>query len=93
MSARKLKTVCVYPPIPDRRWDWCAYYDGDEESGNIGYGTTEAEAVADFIENYAEEYEEQDARQRERDAEALHNGGLSPLGEALAKSLLGESSQ
>lgn len=82
---RTLKTVCIFPPIPDRRWDWCAYYEGDEESGRIGYGRTEDEAVADFIENHAEEYEAEDARQREREAEASHNGGLSPLGNALAE--------
>lgn len=54
---RQIKTVCVYPPIPDRRFDWCAFYDGDEESGNYGYGATEAEAIRDFIENYADEPE------------------------------------
>jgi hypothetical protein len=86
--ARKLVTSCQYPPIPDRRFDWCAYFDGTEEDGNYGWGSTEAEAIDDFIENYAEEYEAEDARQREREADALHNGGLSPLGEALVKSVL-----
>lgn len=81
----KLVTSCQYPPIPDRRFDWIAHIDGDEESGNYGYGATEEAAIADWVENYAEEYEEQDARDRERAAEALHNGGLSPLGEALAR--------
>ena len=56
--SRKIKTVCVYPPIPDRRFDWCAFYDGEEEAGNYGQGATEAEAVADFIENYAEGHDE-----------------------------------
>lgn len=85
---RKFVTVCNFPPIPDRRWDWCAYYEGDEERGRYGYGTTEAEAIADFIENWAEEYDDEDRRQREREADALHNGGLSPLGNALAEALL-----
>ena len=80
---RQIKTVCIYPPIPDRRFDWCAFYDGDEESGRIGYGATEAEAIEDFVTNYVDEEEE--ARQRERDADALHNGGLSPLGNALVE--------
>lgn len=50
-----IKTTHVFPPIPDRRFDWCAVhsntYDGAEDSGNrhhIGYGATEAEAIADL---------------------------------------------
>lgn len=83
--SRKIKTVCVYPPIPTRDFDWCAYIDGDEESGRYGYGKTEAEAEAeaDFIELWGDEYEAEDAAQREREREANHNGGLSPLGNAL----------
>lgn len=40
--------VCVYPPIPDRRFDWCAYY--DPESSVYGYGATAEEAVTDLKE-------------------------------------------
>ena len=65
-----------------------AHFDGEEEAGNYGYGATEAEAIADFIETWADEYEEADARRREREADARHNGGLSPLGNALAEELL-----
>jgi hypothetical protein len=43
-------------PIPDRSFDWSAYdddtYDGAEDSSNrnhIGYGRTEAEAIADLL--------------------------------------------
>lgn len=46
-----LVTSCQYPPIPDRRFDWCAYFDGEEENGNYGWGSTEADAVADFLES------------------------------------------
>lgn len=49
---RKIKTSHVYPPIPVRQFDWCAYWDGTEESGQYGYGRTEAEAIADLITNY-----------------------------------------
>ena len=35
----------VFPPIPTNAFDWCAYYDGEEESGNYGWGATEADAV------------------------------------------------
>lgn len=48
---RKIITSHVYPPIPWRNNDWCAYYDGTEESGNYGWGETEAEAIADLKDN------------------------------------------
>jgi hypothetical protein len=53
-----IKTVCVYPPIPTRDSDWCAFFDGEEEAGDYGWGRTEAEAeaIADFIENYADDH-------------------------------------
>jgi hypothetical protein len=45
-----IRTSHVYPPIPLRSTDWCAYRDGTEEEGNShGWGSTEAEAVADLI--------------------------------------------
>lgn len=81
----KLVTNCEYPPIPIRDMDWYAHVEGDEESGKYGWGPTEEAAIADWVENYGEEYEEADARQREREADALHNGGLSPLGRALVE--------
>ena len=49
-GARKIVTSHDYPPIPIRDFDWCAYREGDEEEGPRGYGRTEAEAVADLIE-------------------------------------------
>ena len=54
---RKIVTSHVYPPIPVRTSDWCAHYDGEEEAGNYGWGATEEEAIADFIENYAEDHD------------------------------------
>jgi hypothetical protein len=54
-----IKTTFVYPPIPIRKFDWCAtldsyepgepdedgtYHDGDP----IGYGATKEEAIADL---------------------------------------------
>ena len=38
----------VFPPIPDRRFDWAVWHDGDEEEGHVGYGATPAEALADL---------------------------------------------
>jgi hypothetical protein len=44
-------TSHVFPPIPDRSCDWCAYREGQEEAGHYGWGATEAEAIADLIDN------------------------------------------
>ena len=47
----KIVTRYIYPPIPDRSHDWCAWYDDDgEEAGRYGYGATEAEAIEDLTE-------------------------------------------
>lgn len=45
---KKIVTRNAFPPIPIRDFDWCAYFDGEEESNQYGYGRTEAEAVADL---------------------------------------------
>lgn len=50
----KIITSHVYPPIPDRRFDWCAYRDGQEELGNYGYGQTKEAAIADLLVNEME---------------------------------------
>jgi hypothetical protein len=54
----KIVTSHIYPPIPIRTHDWCAYYDGEAEAGHYGWGRTEAEAVADFIENCKDDHDE-----------------------------------
>jgi hypothetical protein len=51
----KIRTEYVFPPIPDRRFDWSAIdddtYDGAPDSHcPVGRGRTEIEAVADLIE-------------------------------------------
>jgi hypothetical protein len=53
----KIRTSFDYPPIPIRDYDWSAIdedtYDGAEDSKTrcqIGYGATEAEAIADLME-------------------------------------------
>ena len=52
MSAPKIVTNYWAKPIPDRQFDWSAWRDGDEPNDNgqmrIGYGRTEAEAIADL---------------------------------------------
>ena len=42
-------TVHVFPPIPIRDWDWCAYHHSeDEKPWRYGWGKTEQEALADL---------------------------------------------
>jgi len=55
---RKIVTHHDYPPIPIRDLDWSAHYEGEEEAGLYGHGATEEEAIADFIENWAEFHDE-----------------------------------
>jgi len=58
----RIITSHVYPPIPDRHWDWCAYREGNEENTHAyGWGNTEDEAVADMLrlEQEEAEYEEE----------------------------------
>jgi hypothetical protein len=47
---KKIITSHVYPPIPLRHLDWCAYYDGEEEDQNYGWGKTKEEAVKNLLE-------------------------------------------
>ena len=63
----KIVTHHVYPPIPIRRFDWSATtddYDASFEDGEwrssspVGYGATEAEAVADLMQILADTAEE-----------------------------------
>lgn len=45
----KIKTDFVYPPIPARNMDWQAWDDDTYEPGRpLGWGATEAEAIADL---------------------------------------------
>lgn len=50
-----IRTSYIYPPIPSRNFDWCAWIDGHEESGQVGYGPTEAAAVMNLKEQLDEE--------------------------------------
>ena len=52
----KIVTTWVFPPIPTRRFDYAAYYDGDEPNDNgsmaHGSGRTAPEAVLDLLDNH-----------------------------------------
>ena len=54
-----INTVCQYPPIPMRNFDWCAYFDNlidlDCPSWIQASGETEAEALDNLLEQ-AEEH-------------------------------------
>jgi hypothetical protein len=44
-------TSHVYPPIPVREFDWCAYRsETSDEHGPFGWGATKEEAIADLLE-------------------------------------------
>jgi hypothetical protein len=45
----RITTRCLYPPIPMRDFDWCAYREGEEERMQYGYGRTEEAAVAELL--------------------------------------------
>ena len=44
----------IFPPIPNRSNDWCAHVDGAED-GPMGWGSTEAAAIADLKEQLEDE--------------------------------------
>lgn len=52
MNTPRIITSHEYPPIPIRTMDWLAYYEGDEDGGPQGWGSTEDEAIRDLIDNY-----------------------------------------
>lgn len=54
-TKRKIVTENVFPPIPIRSFDWCAYFEGDEEAGLRGWGVTERAAITDLIEQVEED--------------------------------------
>ena len=53
------------PPIPDRRFDWLAYREGDEE-GSQGWGRTKEDAIEELLisEEEAKEWADYFADQR-----------------------------
>lgn len=54
VDVMNIRTDFVHPPIPVRNFDWSATDDNYEPGDAIGYGRTEAEAVADLIEQLEE---------------------------------------
>ena len=52
IAPRKIITVYVHPPIPIRNHDWCAHWDGDEESPHLYvWAETEERAIKELTES------------------------------------------
>jgi hypothetical protein len=47
-----IKTEFVNPPVSLRDYDWRAWFEGEEQRGQYGYGATEQEAIANLLEQY-----------------------------------------
>ena len=46
----KIRTEFVYPPIPNRNYDWSAVRENYDAGDLIGYGKTEQAAIDDLLE-------------------------------------------
>lgn len=44
-----IKTEYVYPPIPDRQFDWAATRGDYDLGARVGWGRTEQEAIDDLL--------------------------------------------
>jgi len=53
----KIVVEYVNPPIPIRVYDWCAWIEGEQETGPWGYGKNEEAAVKDLLECLQDEEE------------------------------------
>ena len=69
-----IQTNYVYPPIPDRRWDWIAYRDPERRSGS---GPTESTAVGDLLQAEYENEEDGEWTDEERRKFLDHTTHLS----------------
>ena len=47
---REILVEYVNPPIPDRRFDYCATWDDYEPGDAQGWGRTESEAISNLTE-------------------------------------------
>lgn len=55
MAERAITCDFVNPPVPSREFDWCAVYEGDEETGRYGWGRTREAAIADLMEHHGDD--------------------------------------
>lgn len=54
MAEKIIVADFVNPPVPSRQFDWCAFFEGDEELGQYGWGRTREEAIEDLQANFGE---------------------------------------
>lgn len=52
----------VRPPIPTKDFDYCAYYEGEAELQQYGWGSTPEEAQADLLELFESGFFESPSR-------------------------------
>jgi hypothetical protein len=55
---KRPKIIATENQSPFKATKWWAFYEGEEEAGNYGFGRTEAEAIQDFIDNCQEAHDE-----------------------------------
>ena len=67
-----IRIAHIFPPIPDRSFDYCAYI-GDGDEGTLqGWGATPKEAIEDLRRVCDEEQDYQDSkRERAQEEECL----------------------
>jgi hypothetical protein len=75
-SSLTIQTSNTYPPIPDRRFDWCAWFEGREEEGPFGWGITEAAALRDLLDSYPDDLISRLSQIQESAAIAAEHEGL-----------------
>ncbi len=51
----KIITNHVFPPIPQRQFDWAAVFDGYEPGAHVGYGRTEQDAIDDLEQQWEDD--------------------------------------
>jgi hypothetical protein len=50
IDGRRINVERINPPIPDRRYDWCASEDNYDQGACLGWGSTLSDAVYDLRE-------------------------------------------
>ncbi len=70
----KIETHYWAKPIPDRSCDWTATLDGYDAGDPIGYGATEAEAIADLKEQIEDKRDERIKQLEDDMAECAADG-------------------
>lgn len=50
MNQPTIHTRFVYPPIPDRSFDWAAWRGEEDEDTQYGRGSTEQRAITELLE-------------------------------------------